>query len=154
MQDKCLICERISQIKNNTNPYFVAELETGYVVLGDFQFYKGYTLLLCKQHVIELHHLEPDFKTKFLKEMSEVAEAVYYAFKPKKLNYEALGNSDTHLHWHIFPRYPNDPPLVGPTWCVDKSIRCAESARPTLGELEQLKSQLLKELQKTAKGVC
>ena len=28
----CLICKRIEMIKNNENPYFVKELETGYVV--------------------------------------------------------------------------------------------------------------------------
>ena len=28
----CLICERINMIKDGTNPYFVKELETGYVV--------------------------------------------------------------------------------------------------------------------------
>ena len=64
--DSCLICERIEQIKGGSNPYFVTELETGYVVLGDFQFFKGYTLLLCKQHVPELHQLERNFRLKFL----------------------------------------------------------------------------------------
>ena len=49
MQD-CLICKRIKMIKNNENPYFVKELETGYVVLGDHQRFKGYTLFLCKKH--------------------------------------------------------------------------------------------------------
>ena len=27
----CLVCERIQMIKENNNPYFVKELETGYV---------------------------------------------------------------------------------------------------------------------------
>ena len=49
----CMICERIRAIKNGTNPYFVQELETGYVVLGDHQHFKGYTLFLCKQHAAE-----------------------------------------------------------------------------------------------------
>ena len=40
----CLICERIEMIKNNENQYFVKELETGYVVLGDNQHFKGYTI--------------------------------------------------------------------------------------------------------------
>ncbi len=31
----CLICDRINMIKAGTNPYFVKELETGYVVIGD-----------------------------------------------------------------------------------------------------------------------
>ena len=42
----CLIYDRISMIKNGTNPYFVKELETGYVVMGDHQHFKGYTLFL------------------------------------------------------------------------------------------------------------
>lgn len=40
----CLICERIEQIKRGENPYFVCELSTGYVVLGDHQRFQGYTL--------------------------------------------------------------------------------------------------------------
>ncbi len=42
----CLICERIEQIKRGENPYFVCELSTGYVVLGDHQRFRGYTLFL------------------------------------------------------------------------------------------------------------
>ena len=33
----CLICERIKMILEGRNPYFVCEIETGYVVLGDLQ---------------------------------------------------------------------------------------------------------------------
>ena len=46
----CLICERIEMIKNNQNKFFVKELKTGYVVLGDNQHFKGYTLFLYKKH--------------------------------------------------------------------------------------------------------
>ena len=31
----CMICERINMIKADENPWFVKELETGYVVIGD-----------------------------------------------------------------------------------------------------------------------
>lgn len=37
----CMICERIDWIKKNENPYFVRELDTGYVVIGDHQRIKG-----------------------------------------------------------------------------------------------------------------
>lgn len=61
----CLICERIEQIQKGCNPYFVAELETGYVVLGDHQRFAGYTLFLCKEHETELHLLPWDYRMKF-----------------------------------------------------------------------------------------
>ncbi len=57
----CMVCERIARIKQGKNPYFVRELETGYVVLGDYQRFKGYTLFLCKEHATELHFLENGF---------------------------------------------------------------------------------------------
>ena len=111
----CMICERIDWIKNGKNPYFVKELSTGYVVIGDHQRIKGYTLFLCKQHTTELHFLDPDFRDRFLHEMAIVAEAVYNAFQPDKLNYELLGaGSGLHMHWHIFPRRKGDTKAAGP----------------------------------------
>lgn len=68
-------------IKEGNNPYFVKELETGYVVLGDNQHFKGYTIFLCKEHKTELFQLDDSVKMKFLEEMSVVAEAVSKAFE-------------------------------------------------------------------------
>lgn len=110
-------------IKEGMNKYFVYEMKSGYVVLGDSQFYKGYTLLLAKQHCSELHQLDQETKLLFLKEMSIVAEAVYNVFKPVKLNQELLGNREPHLHWHIFPRHEDDPNINNPVWIIDKALR-------------------------------
>jgi len=142
MNENCKICDRIRMIKKGANPYFVKELETGYVVMGDYQFFKGYTLFLCKNHATELNELGLVFRQKFLEEMSAVGEAVFKAFKPQKLNYELLGNTNSHLHWHIFPRYADDPNPQGPVWVIDENIRCSESAKPTLDELRILKEKL------------
>ena len=68
----CAVCERIDWIKRGENPYFVRELNTGYVVMGDSQRIKGYTLFLCKQCAAELHLLEPEFRDEFLREMAVV----------------------------------------------------------------------------------
>lgn len=148
MKKNCLICKRIQQIKRGENPYFVIELTTGYVVLGNYQFFKGYTLFLCKNHVYELHQLEKDFRMKFLYEISLLSQAVFNAFKPEKLNYELLGNTEPHLHWHIFPRYKTDPNKNHPIWVTDPKIRNAESTRPSKKELNEFKNKLKKEIMK------
>lgn len=146
--ENCFVCQRIQRIKEGTNPYFVAELETGYVVIGDFQYFKGYTVFISKEHKTELHQLEPERRILFLKEMSLVAEAVFHAFKPQKMNYELLGNTDTHMHWHLFPRYREDLVSGGPIWLVDAKIRSSESARPSEQELASLKKELFFQLKK------
>lgn len=149
----CLICDRIKMIKDDTNPYFVKELETGYVVIGDHQHFKGYTLFLYKDHKTELFHLEPTQKMKFLEEMSIVAEAVSKAFNAEKMNYELLGNGDTHLHWHLFPRVNGDLGKYGnngkgPVWWYPMQKMYDDSNCPTNEELRIMKSRLLMELDK------
>ncbi|MFR1784426.1 MAG: HIT family protein [Sarcina ventriculi] len=143
---RCLICERINMIKQGNNPYFVKELETGYVVIGDYQHFYGYTLFLCKQHVTELHNLSYEFKIKYLEETSLVAEAVYTAFKPEKMNYELLGNGDTHVHWQLFPRVTGDTPIKGPVWWLPKEEMWDDSKRPNNEELSFMINRLKMEI--------
>lgn len=80
----CLICDRIKMIKINQNKFFVKELKTGYVVLGDNQHFKGYTLFLYKEHENELYQLEPNEKLNFLEEMSLVGKLYQKPLNVKK----------------------------------------------------------------------
>lgn len=149
----CLVCDRIAWIKEGKNPYFVKELETGYVVIGDHQHFKGYTLFLCKEHKVELFDLEKTVQTKFLEEMALVAEAVSRAFHAEKMNYELLGNGDTHLHWHLFPRVEGDLDGYGnqgkgPVWWYPREKMYEDDNCPTETELEEMKKKLREELEK------
>jgi len=138
----CLICERIRLIGEGTNPYFVAELETGYVVLGDHQHFHGYTLFLCKVHASELFQLPKPFGEKHMAEMVLVSQAVYKAFHPEKLNYEVLGNGESHIHWHLFPRNSGDTPKRGPVWLLPPEEMYHDSKKPSAEELKSMASIL------------
>ena len=148
----CLICDRIEMIRNGTNPYFVKELETGYVVIGDNQHFYGYSLFLYKNHEhTELFQLDMEERTRFMQEMSVVAEAVSRAFKPEKMNYELLGMGDAHLHWHLYPRRTGDIENYGnngkgPVWSYPMEKIYSDDNRPDKDVLEDMKRRLLKEL--------
>lgn len=144
----CLICERIGQIERGENPYFVCALSTGYVVLGDHQRFQGYTLFLCKRHVTELYELPWGFRTRFLQEMSLVAEAVAAVYRPEKMNYELLGNGDTHLHWHLFPRVSGDTPQPGPVWWLPREEMWNDAYRPSREQLAERTKQLREEIER------
>lgn len=150
----CLICDRIEMIKKGTNPYFVKELETGYVVIGDHQHFYGYSLFLYKNHnKTELFQLEMNERKKFMEEMSIVAEATSKAFGAEKMNYELLGMGDAHLHWHLSPRRKGDIENygnngVGPIWWYPMEKMYCDENRPSDEVLEQMKSKLLTELDK------
>lgn len=144
----CVICDRINLIKEGKNPYFVRELETGYVVIGDHQHFYGYTLFLCKEHKTELHYLDRDYKVKFLEEMSIVQEAVAKAFVADKMNVELLGNGDAHVHFHIFPRRKDDilkyrpDGLPGPVWWTPIEVMNDSANMPSPEKLEEMKRLL------------
>lgn len=147
----CLICDRIRMIQENTNPWFVKELDTGYVVIGDNQHFHGYTLFLCKEHRTELFQLDHGTKMRFLEEMSVVAQAVARAFGAEKMNYELLGNGDTHLHWHLFPRVNGDLENYGnkgkgPVWWYPREKMYSPDNRPSDQELKEMKTILAAEL--------
>ena len=149
----CLICDRINMIKSGENPYFVKELETGYVVIGDNQHFYGYTLFLLKEHKTELYQLDTQTKLKFLNEMSLVGEAVYKTFGAEKMNYELLGNGDAHVHWHLFPRKTGDIENYGnkgkgPVWWYPMDKMYTDENRPTDEELSEMKEKLLAEINK------
>ena len=144
----CLVCERIGQIERGENPYFVCALSTGYVVLGDHQRFQGYTLFLCKRHVTELYQLPWGFRTRFLQEMSLVAEAVAAVYRPEKMNYELLGNGDTHLHWHLFPRVSGDTPQPGPVWWLPREEMWNDAYRPSREQLAARTKQLREEIER------
>ena len=78
--------------------------------------------------------------------MSLVAEAVYTAFKPEKMNYELLGNGDTHVHWHLFPRVTGDTPIKGPVWWLPKEEMWDDSKRPNNEELSFMINRLKMEI--------
>lgn len=84
-------------------------------VLGPWQFYTGYCLLIARKHAAELSQLG-EHRTAFLNEMATLAEAIEGCFQPHKLNYELLGNQVPHLHWHLFPRSVSDPDHLRPVW--------------------------------------
>jgi diadenosine tetraphosphate (Ap4A) HIT family hydrolase len=115
-QPNCEICQRIAQCEAGTHAGLIAELDTGWAVLGDSQQFRGYSLLLCKTPATELHELPRGTRLRYLEEMAQLAEAVAKATAAHKLNYECLGNMVHHLHFHVFPRQASESQPKLPVW--------------------------------------
>ena len=103
----------IDRIKAGSFRDFVAELTSSYVILGDQQFYRGYCVLFAKLHATELYLMPADTARLLSDEMRLVAEAIAAVVKPWKMNYECLGNSEPHVHWHLLPRQETKPTNCG-----------------------------------------
>jgi diadenosine tetraphosphate (Ap4A) HIT family hydrolase len=111
----CPFCLKLADPRGWPTSDVVWQFPQSVAVLGPWQFYTGYCVLVSRTHATELAHLGRTRPT-FLKEMAILAEAIEACFRPHKLNYELLGNQVPHLHWHLFPRSAADPDRLRPVW--------------------------------------
>ncbi|HYE79088.1 MAG TPA: HIT family protein [bacterium] len=112
----CSICNRLDRWHRGENPYVIHEFPHSLWVVGDHQFHPGYTLLLLKEHVRELHELPRGVQLAFFDEVMTAGQVIVDLFQPWKMNYSCYGNLDPHLHWHLFPRRADDPDRTGLPW--------------------------------------
>jgi diadenosine tetraphosphate (Ap4A) HIT family hydrolase len=113
MEGECKICQIVT---DKSNPLRISELDVSVVELNSDQLFRGYTFVTYKEHVTELYHLSLDERTRFCGEMIRVAKALDEVLHPDKMNYELLGNTSAHMHWHLIPRYKNDGFWGRPIW--------------------------------------
>lgn len=104
----CLLCQRIKKLKSKEDSRFIKEFKHSYLILGDHQFFKGYSVVLLKDHIPDLVDLDPLTQAEYLSEVMTSAKAIKKTFKPYKLNYAVLGNEVEHVHFHLFPRYEEE----------------------------------------------
>ena len=141
----CEGCRLNARADRGEEPWAVARLTTGYVHLNPTQYFRGAVFFSAKRCVRELCELDRPSRDAHLGEMAEVSAAMIAAFQPRKLNYEALGNTTPHLHWWLTPRYDTDPRPFAPIWEDLEFLRAVwtGSARPAPDERDQLRARLL-----------
>jgi len=111
----CPFCARLAAPEGWPAADVVWRFPPSVAVLGPWQSFPGYFVLVSRDHAAELSQLGPT-RAAFLDEMARLAAAIEACFRPHKLNYELLGNQVPHLHWHLFPRYLADPDRGRPVW--------------------------------------
>jgi len=116
-----LIHERVRQCQAGEYPKAICRLSSGWVVLGDVQFLRGYSLLLPDPVVSHLNAMDAQLRKVFLYEMSVIGDVVLEVTAAVRINYEMLGNVEPALHAHIFPRFEDEPEelRLKPVWLYD-----------------------------------
>jgi len=112
----CIGCDRVAAIKAGRNADFVAELSESYVTLADEQAYRGYCILYVKDHQEDLAALSFERQGRLWDDVARVAAALRRELSPERINYACLGNMLRHVHWHVTPRYTDDPEPQHPIW--------------------------------------
>jgi diadenosine tetraphosphate (Ap4A) HIT family hydrolase len=139
----CSACDRIAQIAQGKNPDFVATLSESYVTLADEQAYPGYCIVLLKDHHEQVDQMPLERQSRLWDDVARVASGLRKEFAPARINYACLGNFLTHVHWHVIPRYPDDPEPQHPIWVrplAERRITLSDGQRREL--IARLRSAL------------
>jgi len=101
--------QAIETARAGTNPSLICRLPSGWAVLCDMQYLRGYTILLPDPGVPSLNDLDLQKRAAYLCDMALVGDALLEATGALRINYAICGNNDPALHAHIVPRYQNEP---------------------------------------------
>jgi diadenosine tetraphosphate (Ap4A) HIT family hydrolase len=120
-----LIHQRVEAARAGENPTVICRMPSGWAVMCDVQFLRGYSLLLPDPVPGDLNELDLTARAQFLVDMSVLGDALLEVTGAYRINYEILGNTDAALHAHVIPRYMSEPEAlrVGPTFFYDKEFR-------------------------------
>jgi diadenosine tetraphosphate (Ap4A) HIT family hydrolase len=118
------IPERIETARTGTNQTVICRVPSGWVVLCDMQFLRGYCILLADPVVHSLNELNREQRAMYLGDMALVGDALLEVTGAFRINYAIMGNSDPFLHAHIVPRYASEPEeyLYGLPWSYPKQV--------------------------------
>lgn len=116
-----VIHERVEQCRAETYAAMICRVSSGWVVMGDTQFLRGYCLIYPDPVVAHLNELDADARKALMYEASIVGDALLEITGAARINYEVLGNLAPALHMHIFPRYADETHELRtkPVWFYD-----------------------------------
>jgi diadenosine tetraphosphate (Ap4A) HIT family hydrolase len=86
------------------------------VVLADEPDYPGFLRVILDAHVKEMTDLPEVDRTALLRVVLATEAALREVMAPDKVNLASLGNVVPHLHWHVIPRFADDPHFPNPVW--------------------------------------
>jgi diadenosine tetraphosphate (Ap4A) HIT family hydrolase len=98
------------------------------VVRADEPDYPGFLRVILNTHAKEMTDLPAADQQALMRVVFAAEAALREVVQPDKINLASLGNVVPHLHWHVIPRFADDPHFPNPVWGA--RLRDAPHAAP------------------------
>lgn len=86
------------------------------VIHADEPDHPGFLRVIWNAHVREMTDLPPADREALMHVVFAAEAALREVMAPDKVNLASLGNVVPHLHWHVIPRFTDDPQFPNPVW--------------------------------------
>lgn len=80
--------------------------------------YPGFCRVIWNAHVAEMTDLPPAARAELMGVVFTVESVLRVRLAPQKINLASLGNQVPHLHWHLIPRFGDDPHFPDAIWAA------------------------------------
>ena len=100
----------------------------------DGEAYRGFCRVIWNDHVKEMSDLTVADRGVLMAAVFKLEAVLRESLKPEKMNIASLGNQTPHLHWHVIPRYRDDPAYPRPVWAI---------ATPATDRLDKLEDKIM-----------
>lgn len=88
------------------------------VVYVDEPGYAGYCRVIWRAHVQEMTDLNEAERAHCMRIVFAVESVLRVQLAPDKINLASLGNYTPHVHWHVIPRFRDDPHFPDAIWAT------------------------------------
>jgi diadenosine tetraphosphate (Ap4A) HIT family hydrolase len=78
--------------------------------------YPGFCRVIWNTHVRDMSDLGAADREHCMNVVFAVERALRQTLAPAKINLASLGNMVAHVHWHVIPRFNDDPHFPQPIW--------------------------------------
>jgi len=136
----CPYCELLR--KQNDDGTYITKLKYGVLYLHRSQLFRGRCIYVLNRHIEDFTELKNRDFSAFNIELLGIARALKIILHPSLINVAILGNKIRHLHWHLIPRYKEDPNWGNPPWpsknkilTRDQYVNLSQLIRETLREV-------------------
>lgn len=106
------IHRRVAALREGRDPTLIARLASGWAVLGEQQFLRGYALLLPDPVVGTFNELSEPLRAQVMQDAGRLGDALMAVTGAVRINYAIFGNLEPALHVHVVPRHADEPELL------------------------------------------
>jgi len=137
------IHKQVEAARSGSESALICQIPSGWVVLANWQFLRGYCIQMPDPVVSSLNDLTQPARTAYLNDMAIIGDALLEVTGAYRINYAIMGNSDQVLHSHIVPRYLTEPdefrmsnPWMYPLETMDATLFNCDHAKDLLLQIK------------------
>ena len=95
----------------------IQQMDVSTLYLERIQTYRGHCVLVFDpRHVTRIDELSTAEWQAMAQDIRTTEQTLMAVFAPDHINIASIGQVVPHLHWHLIPRYTDDPRWGAPIW--------------------------------------